>query len=109
LVRYTYSFNRVVTTDDDDFVQTYGVLEHRQIANGVWYPVHCTYTAKYSKEAATWFRAREQRNDDQNKADGYSPRKSELILSKIALLDDKAAEPDLTVKLPDDLDIHTEE
>ena len=30
-------------------------------------------------------------------------------LKLVAILDDKDAEPDLTVKLPDDLDIHTEE
>jgi hypothetical protein len=48
-------------------------------------------------------------DDDPDRADLFAPHKSELIFTKIALLDDKDAEPDLSVKLPDGLDIRNEE
>ncbi len=109
MVRYIYSQDRAVTTTDNEFVWSYEVLEDRQIAPGLWYPVHCTDTRTYSKERATWQRAQAPPNDDPHRPDHYAPHKSELILTKVALLDEKAAEPDLTVKLPNGLDIHTEE
>ena len=98
-----------MTTADDEFVWTYEVLEHRQIAPGIWYPVHCMETRKYSKERADWMRDQDPQKDDPDRTDPFAPHRSELIFTKVAILNDKDAEPDLTVKLPDGLDIRNEE
>ncbi len=108
LVRFTYSQNRAVTATDGEFVEMYEVLEHRQIAAGIWYPVHCAITRKHSKEFADLMRARGRPEKDQDQTDHYAATKSELVLSKVALLNEKDAVPDLTVKLPDGLDITNE-
>ncbi|MGA2604721.1 MAG: hypothetical protein ABSG14_10875 [Verrucomicrobiia bacterium] len=76
LVRYAYSQQGGYSYTDE-------VLEHRQIAGGVWYPARCTKTTSDSKE--------------------------ELVLTKIDLLHGGDAETNLTVKLPDAVEIRAED
>jgi hypothetical protein len=76
LVRYAY-------TQQHGYSYTDEVLEHRQIANGVWYPVHCTRTSK----------------------DSARNGKEELVLTSIEVLHGGDAETNLTVKLPDGITI----
>lgn len=105
LVRYPYSRSRALTTEDNELSMTYDVLEHRQIADGVWYPIHCTVTTKYSKEYAALSRSRNRPQDDQDPYDRYRSRKRELLLTKVAILEGREAETNLIVKLPDGVTI----
>lgn len=105
LVRYTYSQSRELTTEDDEFSMTYDVLEHRQIADGIWYPIHCTMTTTHSKEYAALMRSRNPPQGDQDPYDPYRSRKSEFLLTKVAILEGRDAETNLTVTLPDGLTI----
>ena len=61
-----------------DYTTTYEVLEHREIADGVWYPVHCVVTRD-------------------------TTLKQELVLTKATILEGSFAERGLTAKLPEDL------
>jgi hypothetical protein len=106
LVRYTFTQDRAVTTADAEFSMTYEVLEHRQIAEGVWYPIHCTLTMKHSKEFAALLRLQHPKDDEPNVS--YTPRKTELVLTKVSILDGDDAEASLTVKLPEELIVRNE-
>ena len=55
------------------------------------------------------FRAQDPENGDPDRPDPNALQKSELILSKVVLLNKKATEPDLTVKLADGLEIRNED
>jgi hypothetical protein len=109
LVRYTRSQNRIITTADGDLSTTLEVLGHRQIASGLWYPVHCTSTTTYSKEYAAFLRSRYPESDAQNRPDPYTPARGELVLTKVSLLAGIDAETNLTVKLPDGLTVIDED
>jgi hypothetical protein len=101
LVRYTYSQGRVLTTADDEITQTYEVPEHRPIADGVWYPVHCIVTTEHSKECAALLRSRYPQSLDRGQDDPYVGRREELVLTKVSLLSGNDAETNLTVNLPE--------
>ncbi|HUJ08988.1 MAG TPA: hypothetical protein VL171_03105 [Verrucomicrobiae bacterium] len=101
LVRYVYSQSRALTTEDDEFSMTYEVLDHRQIAEGIWYPIHFTMTTRHSKEYVTQIRSLYHSRVD----DDYRPTKSEVVLTNAAILHGADAEVNLTVVLPDGVDI----
>ena len=101
LVRYVYSDNRQLTTADEERSFTYEVLERRQIADGVWYPIHYISTEKYSKEYASAMHLRYPRTDEPHGVDPYTSRRTEIVLTKVAILEGRDAETNLTVNLPE--------
>ncbi len=105
LVRYEYSDNRQLTTADEERTFTYEVLEHRQVADGVWYPVHCVETTKFSKEYATLMRLQYPQEIAGAQDDAFLSRQRELVLTNVTLLAGDDAETNLSVKLPDGLTI----
>ncbi|HXI85653.1 MAG TPA: hypothetical protein VNL17_16355 [Verrucomicrobiae bacterium] len=101
LVRYAYSDNRQLTTADEERTFTYEVLEHRQIADGVWYPVHYTSTERYSKEYAPAMHLQFPQRDDLQERNRYVSRRMEVVLSNVTILEGREAETNLTVSLPE--------
>jgi|GEM_PF-5324596 len=79
LVRYTRTGK---SAGRKDHTRTYEVLEHRKIAGDIWYPVHCADTY-----------------------DGII--KNELLLSQVSIREEGSLDRELTVKLPDGLEVKT--
>ena len=73
LVRYSRTDKRTTVTLD--------VFDHRKIAEGVWYPVHCAQTLNQTE-------------------------KNEVVLTKVTLQETSASDSDLTVNLPEGLAIN---
>jgi hypothetical protein len=101
LVRYVYSDNRQLTTADEERTFTYEVLEHRQIAEGVWYPVHYTSTDRYSKEYAPAMQLRYPQPAGVSEHDLYVSHRTEVVLSKVSILEGHEAETELSATLPE--------
>ncbi|HTS16320.1 MAG TPA: hypothetical protein VMP11_01985 [Verrucomicrobiae bacterium] len=108
LVRYTYSRNRGLTTTDNEMTMTYEVREHRQIADGVWYPVRYTTKTEFSAEYAAEMLSRYP-PPHADELDPYTSQGEEVVLTNVIMLSGAEAEANLTVKLPDGLDVIDED
>jgi hypothetical protein len=81
------------------WVTTSEVIEKRQLSNGVWYPVHCVVTDRYTKEFADHLR---ERNPKQSPGDDdpFADKKRELIFTKIDIPEADKRDAVLSVQLP---------
>ncbi len=104
LVRYTRTDGSKGTTAPADRTMTDEVLEYRQIADGLWHPVHCMQTIKYSEEFVALQRSRHAPAVVQYQ-NAYKARKTEFVLTKVTLMEGPEAENSLTVKLPEQVTV----
>ena len=100
LLRYKYAQMNAQTPTLRDFTVEHEVIENQQVANGVWYPVHFTDTTRYSKEYADRMRAQLPPGEDHGLLDIYVDHKSEIVFTKVELLDGTNIEANLVFSLP---------
>ena len=82
LVRFVRAHDWKEGNSHDDFVNTYEVLEHKKLPNGIWYPTRFGFTRKYSDKYA-------QHLAEKNKNSGperFQAKKRLVIFEKLEVL-----------------------